>query len=203
MQRACQLAGTRLWGLAGGGRLPSHQAQHEQLAGPAPQVLLRGRVHSVRGKGKSFFLVLRQQICTIQARRDVPGRRCCKHAPHLACPAVLGPARAAVCPPLRWRALPGVPSHVSMVPQASGGAQTLGFVNNETVSKGMVKYASDLPRESVVDVTGKVWVPKEPITGCTQQQVRLRPLPSCRPPCGCPCWHIFGDTRKGNHPGGG
>ena len=54
--------------------------------------------------------------------------------------------------------------------------QTLGFVNNETVSKGMVKYASDLPRESVVDVAGKVWVPKEPITGCTNSQVH--PVPA-------------------------
>ena len=30
-------------------------------------VTLRGRVHNVRGKGKSAFLVLRQQTATIQA----------------------------------------------------------------------------------------------------------------------------------------
>ena len=44
------------------------------------------------------------------------------------------------------------------------------FVNNETVSKGMVKYASALARESIVDVAGKVWVPKEPVQGCSQSQ---------------------------------
>ena len=32
-------------------------------------VTLRGRVHNVRGKGKSAFLILRQQTATVQARR--------------------------------------------------------------------------------------------------------------------------------------
>ena len=31
-------------------------------------VTLRGRVHNVRGKGKSAFLILRQQTATVQAR---------------------------------------------------------------------------------------------------------------------------------------
>ena len=31
------------------------------------KVLVRGRVHNVRGKGKSAFLVLRQQTATVQA----------------------------------------------------------------------------------------------------------------------------------------
>ena len=44
------------------------------------------------------------------------------------------------------------------------------FVNNDTVSKGMVKYASNLAKESIVDVTGKVYVPKEPVQGCSQSQ---------------------------------
>ena len=32
------------------------------------QVLLRARIHAVRGKGKSAFLVLRQSTATVQAR---------------------------------------------------------------------------------------------------------------------------------------
>ncbi len=32
------------------------------------RVLLRGRVHTVRGKGKSAFLILRQHTSTLQAR---------------------------------------------------------------------------------------------------------------------------------------
>ena len=50
--------------------------------------------------------------------------------------------------------------------------QALMFVNNETVSKGMVKYASNLAKESIVDVSGKVFVPKEPVQGCSQSQVQ-------------------------------
>ena len=44
------------------------------------QVLLRGRVHSVRGKGKSCFLILRQQTHTIQVIHPGPRRTdllCC------------------------------------------------------------------------------------------------------------------------------
>ncbi|KAL4421624.1 hypothetical protein ABPG75_010915 [Micractinium tetrahymenae] len=79
-------------------------------------VLVRARVHTVRGKGKSAFLVLRQATATVQA--------------------VL-------------------------------------FVDDESVSKGMVKYATALPRESIVDVEGSLKVPAEPIVGCSQSKVEL------------------------------
>mmetsp|Transcript_16109 Transcript_16109/g.40393 ORF Transcript_16109/g.40393 Transcript_16109/m.40393 type:complete len:549 (-) Transcript_16109:228-1874(-) len=75
-------------------------------------VLLRGRVHTVRGKGKSAFLVLRQQSSTVQCAM---------------------------------------------------------FVDDVTVSKGMVKYTSGIPRESIVDVEGSVAVPEAAIQGCSQQ----------------------------------
>jgi aspartyl-tRNA synthetase len=32
------------------------------------EVLLRGRIHNVRGKGKSAFIVLRQRTTTVQVR---------------------------------------------------------------------------------------------------------------------------------------
>ncbi|BDA46327.1 Aspartate-tRNA ligase, cytoplasmic [Coccomyxa sp. Obi] len=83
------------------------------------KVVLRGRVHNVRGKGKSCFVVLRQQSGTVQA--------------------VL-------------------------------------FVDDKTVSKGMVKYVSGIPKESIVDVSGEVHVPQEPIQGCTCSQVELKAL---------------------------
>lgn len=79
-------------------------------------VLLRGRVATVRGKGKSCFIVLRQRTATVQV--------------------VL-------------------------------------FTNDTTISKGMVKYASNLSRESIIDVEGTISVPKESIVACTQSQVEL------------------------------
>ncbi|DBA72743.1 TPA: hypothetical protein ACH3X2_010137 [Trebouxia sp. C0005] len=79
-------------------------------------VLLRGRVATVRGKGKSCFIVLRQRIATVQV--------------------VL-------------------------------------FTNDTTISKGMVKYASNLTRESIIDVEGTISLPKEAIVACTQSQVEL------------------------------
>lgn len=45
------------------------------------------------------------------------------------------------------------------------------FTNDKTVSKGMVKYASNLSRESIIDVAGTVVVPQEPVIACTQSQV--------------------------------
>lgn len=81
------------------------------------KVLIRSRVHAVRGKGKSAFLVLRQRTATMQA--------------------VL-------------------------------------FADDTTVSKGMVKYASQITRESIVDVGGLVCTPKDPIEGCSQSQVELQ-----------------------------
>jgi hypothetical protein len=82
------------------------------LAGQA--VLVRARVHTVRGKGKSAFLVLRQATSTVQA--------------------VL-------------------------------------FVDDETVSKGMVKYACAIPRESIVDVEATLVAPEAAIEACSQSQV--------------------------------
>ena len=37
-----------------------------------PQVLIRSRIHNVRGKGKSAFLVLRQRTATVQVRHPLP-----------------------------------------------------------------------------------------------------------------------------------
>eukprot|EP00898_Chlorokybus_atmophyticus_P007058 jgi/Chlat1/7353/Chrsp59S06976 len=74
-------------------------------------VLVRGRVHTVRGKGKSAFLVLRSQHATVQ------------------CVLFAG----------------------------------------EVVSKGMVKYASNVTKESLVDIEGTISVPSQPIESTTQQ----------------------------------
>jgi len=38
----------------------------------------------------------------------------------------------------------------------------------------MVKYASNLPRESVIDVEGVVTVPATPVSGCTQSGIELK-----------------------------
>lgn len=87
----------------------------ESLVGS--KVLVRSRVHAVRGKGKSAFLVLRQRTATAQA--------------------VL-------------------------------------FADDTTVSKGMVKYASQITRESIVDVGGTITAPEAPIEGCSQSKVELQ-----------------------------
>lgn len=92
--------------------VPGEPRSHAQPS--VLQVLLRARVFAVRGKGKSAFLVLRQQLATVQA--------------------VL-------------------------------------FVDDEIVSKGMVKYASAIPRESIVDVTGVLTKPVAPVEGCSQAEV--------------------------------
>lgn len=49
--------------------------------------------------------------------------------------------------------------------------QVVLFVNDTTVSKGMVKYASNLTRESIIDVEGTISVPQEPIAACSQSEV--------------------------------
>ena len=49
--------------------------------------------------------------------------------------------------------------------------QVVLFTNDTTISKGMVKYASNLSRESIIDVKGTISVPKESIVACTQSQV--------------------------------
>lgn len=59
-------------------------------------------------------------------------------------------------------------------------------MDDKTVSKGMVKYASAIPRESIIDISGEVDVPKEPIAACTCSQVHTanamlpRPAPEHR-----------------------
>lgn len=86
-----------------------------ELAGK--KVLVRGRVHTVRGKGKSAFIVIRQQTATVQA--------------------VL-------------------------------------FVDDATVSKGMVKYATNIPKESIVDIAGEVVIPEAPVDSCSQSAVEIK-----------------------------
>ena len=83
-----------------------------ELAGQT--VLVRARVHTVRGKGKSAFLVLRQATATVQAAL---------------------------------------------------------FVDDVAVSRGMVRYASAVPKESIVDVEGTLVVPAAPVLGCSQSEV--------------------------------
>ena len=39
-------------------------------------------------------------------------------------------------------------------------------MDDKTVNKGMVKYATAIPRESFVDVYGEVHVPETPVVGC-------------------------------------
>ncbi|KAH0670447.1 hypothetical protein KY290_025870 [Solanum tuberosum] len=47
-------------------------------------------------------------------------------------------------------------------------------VKPELVSSQMVKYATSLSKESIVDVEGVVTIPEKPITGATQQQVEVQ-----------------------------
>ncbi|GLC46632.1 hypothetical protein PLESTB_001761700 [Pleodorina starrii] len=81
------------------------------------KVLVRARIHTTRGKGKSAFLVLRQRTATVQA---------------------------------------------------------ILFADDQTVSKGMVKYATQIPKESIVDLEGVVKVPENLIEGCSQKDVELK-----------------------------
>ena len=39
----------------------------------------------------------------------------------------------------------------------------------DTISKGMVTFASKIPNESIVEVVAQVVVPDQPIDGCSQQ----------------------------------
>ena len=40
---------------------------------------------------------------------------------------------------------------------------------SETISKGMVSYASKIPRESIVEIVGKIVKPGQPVEGCSIQ----------------------------------
>lgn len=75
------------------------------------EVLVRARVHNVRGKGNNVFIVLRENFYTLQA---------------------------------------------------------CAFKSEET-PKEMITYMSDIPNESIVDITAKVSNPGKPIQSCTQQ----------------------------------
>lgn len=57
--------------------------------------------------------------------------------------------------------------------------QVVLFTNDKTISKGMVKYASNLSRESIIDVEGTVVLPQEPVVACTQSQVQHQCLSFC------------------------
>jgi len=103
-------------------------------AGGAPA----GRVHSVRGKGKMGFLVLRESGATVQCVL-----------------AVTAPEGGAEGSGAGGQVAPGV----------------------GVVSKGLVKYAVGLSRESVVELEGLLAVPEQPVESCTQQLVRRRMLP--------------------------
>jgi len=58
-----------------------------------------------------------------------------------------------------------------MLPALLTLTQVTMFVNDTTVTKGMVKYASQITRESIVDIEGKIHCPEAPIASCSQSQV--------------------------------
>lgn len=49
--------------------------------------------------------------------------------------------------------------------------QAVMFADEEKVSKGMVKYACGIPKESIVDVGGVVVLPSQPVESATQKDV--------------------------------
>lgn len=57
--------------------------------------------------------------------------------------------------------------------QRTATVQAVMFANDTTVSRGMVKYACGIPKESIVDVEGVVAVPQAPIESCSQRDVEL------------------------------
>lgn len=48
------------------------------------------------------------------------------------------------------------------------------FVDDKTVSKGMIKYVEGVPKESIVDVEGVVAKPEAAVEGCTQKDVEIQ-----------------------------
>ena len=64
-------------------------------------------------------------------------------------------------------------TNMSDLKMHTAGVQVVLFVDDKTVSKGMVKYVSGIPKESIVDVSGEVHVPQEPIQGCSCSQVSM------------------------------
>mmetsp|Transcript_20275 Transcript_20275/g.24224 ORF Transcript_20275/g.24224 Transcript_20275/m.24224 type:complete len:544 (-) Transcript_20275:126-1757(-) len=53
--------------------------------------------------------------------------------------------------------------------QQSSTVQVCMFVNDTTVSKGMVKFCAGLSKETIIDVEGQVTKPQAPLKDCTQQ----------------------------------
>jgi hypothetical protein len=45
------------------------------------------------------------------------------------------------------------------------------FADDVTVSKGMIKYACGVPKESIVDITGRITCTAAPIDSATQKDV--------------------------------
>lgn len=134
------------------------------------QVQLRGRVHTVRGKGKSCFIVLRQARATVQV---IPNLE--RHNPAAPGQKLHTSSGSAWWIVLYSRGAGGC-LQLEGVPQVFRGlvhAQVILFVDDKTVSKGMVKYATAIPRESIVDVSGEVHVPETPVAGCTCSKVSL------------------------------
>lgn len=43
-----------------------------------------------------------------------------------------------------------------------------------TVSRFMVKYSQQIPKESIVDICGTLVEPSAPVEGCTQSDVELK-----------------------------
>ncbi|KAJ2255277.1 aspartate--tRNA ligase dps1, partial [Coemansia sp. RSA 455] len=57
--------------------------------------------------------------------------------------------------------------------EGSATAQGLLVVDNETISKQMVKFANSISSESLVSLVAKVVVPSEPVKSCTVGDVEL------------------------------
>ena len=57
--------------------------------------------------------------------------------------------------------------------------QVVLFTNDTTISKGMVKYAANITRESIIDVEGTISLPQDPVTACTQSKVTCHLTAHC------------------------
>lgn len=60
-----------------------------------------------------------------------------------------------------------------MLRQRYDTLQIVVAVNADTISKAMVKYASNIPKESIVDVTGVVCAATVPIESCSKSSIEL------------------------------
>ncbi len=84
--------------------------------------------------------------------------------------------QSCTCSPLFCSSLAPPPSSPFHTHTLSKPQQLVLFSDDVTVSRNMVKYASNLPRESVVDVEGTLSIPASPVSGCTQTGVELKAL---------------------------